>query len=433
MHSLKSRASHDEHRVQSEIANHRAELPDVSVVVPIKGSPKTVEELTSALLQQRYEGKVQIVYVGDFDDSAWSPLTAEIENGAIEIVEVQIETPRRDTNAKRSIGLSYATGKVIALTDGDFVPHPNWIASGVTRINEGHSVVGGRMVGIEDSFWSVYTDNNLIGSKTPRINGCYLITKDNFGKPGRKPPITANVFMAREVYEVVGGPPAQFTTCFEDYPWFRAIVDYGYEILMDETLVGFHFHRGGFQTMASDYFRSGYGCADYVVSIPGCRFGRKRAVQAPTALLIEAAILAGFAIQPLAVGLVGIVILSTFLGVTWHRQRTPASLLYPILTAFLGTAFSLGFMYRFLRRGWRAPVLSVLKDIRRVETARISKNTFPLRVEDVAQVNQIDDGPRNEIPTTVAPYAHRSPRLTAYTCMLDQSAYVSSQRNGDRK
>ncbi len=73
MYAAQSHISHDGCEADAEAANRHAGLPDVSIVVPIKGSPKTVQELTTALLQQRYEGNVQIVYVGDFDDSAWSP------------------------------------------------------------------------------------------------------------------------------------------------------------------------------------------------------------------------------------------------------------------------------------------------------------------------------------------------------------------------
>jgi hypothetical protein len=369
---------------RADFTNSATKLLDVSVVVPIKGSPETVRKLTTALLQQRYMGNIQIIYVGDFDDSAWTPLKSEIQNGKIEIIEVQVDTPRRDANAKRSIGLRYSKGAVIAMTDGDFVPRHDWIAHGLDRIHEGYSVVGGPMFGTDSGFWSVYTDSNPIGPKTPRINGCHVITKENFGKSGRTPPITANLFFTREVYEVVGGPPLQFTTCFEDYPWFRAMVDRGYTILMDETLVGFHFHRGGFLTMSRDYYRSGYGCADYVVTHPKCRFGLKRASQVLATVGAELATVVSLFLHPVLTTLT----LAALLGlldaitvarqITQTKQRALTCLIYPVITALLGSAFSFGFLYRFFRRGWRAPVASSVRLERRLKPDGTVGQTIPL-------------------------------------------------------
>ena len=136
--------------------------------------------------------------------------------------------------------------------------------------------------------------------------------------------------------------------------------------------------------MARDYFRSGYGCGDYVVTHPKCRFGLKRVNQVMATLISEIVTVMSVYLHPVATVLAVVAILGTLDAITIARRNTVASLSYPIITALLGTAFSSGFLYRFLRRGWRPPITSSVRLERRLKSNETVGQTAPLSVIPLA-------------------------------------------------
>ena len=75
------------------------------------------------------------------------------------------------------------------------------------------------MRSIHDTFWGRFVDENRLGAKTPRLPVPYLVTARNFGAHNRKPPITANVILTRDVYD---DQPIDrhWLYGYEDYEWF---------------------------------------------------------------------------------------------------------------------------------------------------------------------------------------------------------------------
>jgi len=85
----------------------------VSVVIPVKDSQRTIGEAVRSLLEQSYGSEnLEIILVGDPGDPTFGPLAAEIASGQVLAVEVAVDSPGRDANAKRNVGLARATGDV---------------------------------------------------------------------------------------------------------------------------------------------------------------------------------------------------------------------------------------------------------------------------------------------------------------------------------
>lgn len=315
--------------------------PSVSVIVPVKNSEGTVRELVESLLQQHYEGRVEIILVGDVGDTSWTAIEDYIDQGRVVLIEAGIQSVQRDSNAKRKIGLERASGEVLALTDSDMILPPTWVATAVGMLETGRDCVAGPMWSEDKGFWGKYMDDNALGNKTPRMQKPYTLVVKNFGV-WHKPPLGANFFMCRKVYERVGGPDSQFVWSFEDYSYFWTIVDAGFAIHCVPELAGRHHHRNTFAALRKDYRRAGRGCADYVTQFPRSPFSRKRILQISLVLLLLAGVAPFLYFVPYGpfCGASLVVLIGTVSALLCREAK---GFVYPWITLMLGLSYLRGF------------------------------------------------------------------------------------------
>src|SRR5215469_686340 len=273
MHLSRSRAPIDAAPLPVDLA------PAVSVVIPVKHSQRTIRATVDCLLAQDYPGLVEIIVVGDVGDPTWDALL-EVSDPRLAIVEHEDVPGQLEPAIKRDIGLRKARGEILALVDSDIMMDADWLTHAVALLvaQEGGVVAGG-MRAAEDTFWGRFVDRNMIAAKTPRVPSSYMVTARNFGRVGRKPPITANVIMTRDVYDHC---PVDHTWGFgyEDYEWFWRIAESGHQILYATGLTGAHHHRRTFRALCREYTVSAHGCAAFIRAYPECPLSKKRRLQA---------------------------------------------------------------------------------------------------------------------------------------------------------
>jgi GT2 family glycosyltransferase len=254
-------------------------LPVVSVVIPVKNSQHTIRSTVEALLAQDYPALAEVIVVGDVGDQTWQAL-ADITDPRLVTIEHEEVPGKREPANKRDVGLRKARGEVLALVDSDIAMDRDWLSRGVALLGEQKGgVVCGGMRAANDTFWSRFVDGNTLAAKTPRVPKSYRVTAGNFGKHGRKPPITANVLMARGVYDDC---PMDDTWGYgyEDYEWFWRAASRGHQILFAAGLDGAHHHRQSFRALAREYQVSANGCANFIRAYPQSPLARKRRLQA---------------------------------------------------------------------------------------------------------------------------------------------------------
>lgn len=122
-----------------------SDQPSVTVVVPVFGDSGDLRSTVDALLAQDYDGPYEVVLV-DNGDNAASPVLGE---GAPELpspFRVVRET-RPGSYAARNAGVRASRADVLAFTDADCVPRPDWLRNGVAslRATDGPVFVGGRI------------------------------------------------------------------------------------------------------------------------------------------------------------------------------------------------------------------------------------------------------------------------------------------------
>lgn len=319
-----------------------------AVVIPVKGRESTIRPCVVSLLEQTVL-PAEIILVGDVGDSTWSAIRDLMSLGVVTVIETEVSSMGRDANPKRSVGLSYAIEhghQMLALTDSDMVLPSHWMERGLALIEAGHKCVGGPMYGLSGGFWARYIDGNPILPKTPRMERDYLVTAANFGT--QTPPITANVFFTSQAYIDTGPFDSNYTVDYEDYPFFADMVQQGISILCTHWLAAGHHHRGGFAQLVHDYFRSGWGCADFVTFKPECRMAQARvrqtvalkAVPPVGTLTLVGLVLSSYVVFGLAIAAAG------YLGAAAYcvwRVRSLLATVFPLVTTVFAAAFVWGF------------------------------------------------------------------------------------------
>src|SRR5690606_25599137 len=98
-----------------------AGAPFVSVVIPVRDDAEGAQLCVAALGDQTYPAERYEVVLVD-DGSADSLRLSDIPSAAARVVH----QPRSGSYAARNAGIDQAAGEIIAFTDSDCLPSPDW-------------------------------------------------------------------------------------------------------------------------------------------------------------------------------------------------------------------------------------------------------------------------------------------------------------------
>jgi len=91
----------------------------ISIIVPSYNSEKTIEKNIKSLLNQKYKGKYEIIFV----DSSTDETPQIVSNFPVKLVKQKHLGPA----AARNLGVKKAKGKIIAFIDSDCIAPKNWL------------------------------------------------------------------------------------------------------------------------------------------------------------------------------------------------------------------------------------------------------------------------------------------------------------------
>ncbi|MDP5337693.1 MAG: glycosyltransferase [Nodularia sp. (in: cyanobacteria)] len=116
-------------------------LPMVSVVVPIYNGEADLPELINCLRSQTYpQDRVEYLLVdNNSSDRTLSLLKAAAENSPV--IKVLSENQIQSSYAARNTGIRAAVGEIIAFTDADCHPQPQWLHSLIQPLSEPDVVI----------------------------------------------------------------------------------------------------------------------------------------------------------------------------------------------------------------------------------------------------------------------------------------------------
>jgi len=116
--------------------------PAVSIVVPLYNDEKNIEKCLVALLNQNYEGKIEIIVVNDGSTDSSLTIVENLKSkysaDNLKIVNQKNQGPAHARNK----GVKCATSNIILFTDSDCVPLKNWVEEMVKPFENDKTVAG---------------------------------------------------------------------------------------------------------------------------------------------------------------------------------------------------------------------------------------------------------------------------------------------------
>lgn len=186
--------------------------PRVSVIIPHYEDHKNLDRCLAALGAQTYAGPFEIVVADNGSPSGEAQLAATIA-GRARIVSVS----ERGAGSARNGGVAVCRGDILAFTDSDCLPAPNWLGEGVAALQT-FDVVGGQV--------AVSTADRLHVSSVEAFEIVFAFDNKSYvEKKGFS--VTANLFTTRDVFRAVGGFRNGVP---EDLEWCQRAASAGYRI-----------------------------------------------------------------------------------------------------------------------------------------------------------------------------------------------------------
>jgi cellulose synthase/poly-beta-1,6-N-acetylglucosamine synthase-like glycosyltransferase len=329
-----------------------ADLPFVSVIVPMRNERRYIECCLRSLASQDYPRDRYEVIVVDGGSDDGSAELVEAMRGDVPNLRV-IENRGKHTARGLNIGLAFAAGDVIARLDAHAAAEPAFLRESVAALQRtAADVVGGPITTLGEG---------------PAGTAIAVAVSSPFGvgnavfRYSRREQWTDTVaFPAyrRDVFDRVG--PFAEIEAGEDDEFHYRLRDAGGRILLTPAIGATYYARRSYWELARQYF--GYGQAKVVVLSRHPRRARLRQL-VPAAFvvaLIASAIVAlfgGMLALPL-IAIAGAYASASLAGSFALARRHGWGLLprLPLAFACMHLAYGLGFLSGLLRRGLGQPV-----------------------------------------------------------------------------
>jgi glycosyltransferase involved in cell wall biosynthesis len=192
-------------------------LPLVSVLVPVWNDAGRLGQCLEALEGQTYPGDLYEVVVVDNDsEEEVGTVVARFKRARL------VRETRPGSYAARNAGLADARGQVVAFTDADCLPEPDWIEKGVARLARGgeSTIVVGRV--------EIFPRTPLRPNAVEQYEVHFALAQREFVRRYSFG-ATANLFAWRETFARVGPFLAEVKSG-GDLEWGRRAVARGYSL-----------------------------------------------------------------------------------------------------------------------------------------------------------------------------------------------------------
>lgn len=224
--------------------------PTISVIIPVYNDIEALQRCLRGVLAQDY--RPELVEVIVVDNASTDPVPDII--GVDPRVRL-LHEPRRGSYAARNTGVAAATGEVLAFTDSDCIPRPDWLRRGVAALRRDPppDAIGGAIT----IFFSHGTEPRSGPEHFEALNEFQqqkYIEEWSFAA-------TANVFVTREVFDRVG-PFNPELKSGGDTDWGNRLVAAGGRLVFAPAVVVDHPARSSWRELGRKSLRVANGIAD---------------------------------------------------------------------------------------------------------------------------------------------------------------------------
>jgi glycosyltransferase involved in cell wall biosynthesis len=238
--------SEPERKLNVPLVSNNAMPLFVSVIVPVWNDTERLGHCLTALESQTYPDHSYEVIVVDNDFPKLTRQVAQVVALYAHARFVQEREP--GSYAARNTGVAHANGDIIAFTDSDCIPTPDWIEKGVAHLaalGGSCAVVAGRI----EIFPRLATQPNAVEQYEALVSLAQkeFVAKYNFGA-------TANLFTFKEVFAQVGTFLAEVKSG-GDLEWGRRVTGKGYRLEYFDDVCVSHPARASFAQLYSKIVR----------------------------------------------------------------------------------------------------------------------------------------------------------------------------------
>jgi glycosyltransferase involved in cell wall biosynthesis len=201
-------------------------IPSVSVIIAVYNDPIRLRRCLQALERQTYRpDKYEVIVVDNGSDESIEPIVAEFRQA-----RSSSETTQPGPAVARNKGVALSTGKIVAFTDADCIPAPDWIEQGVAKLQSipNCGIVGGRIqMFFEDPDHPTMAE---LYDSIMHLNQKLYIEQFGFSA-------TANLFTYKSLFEEAGNFATNLVMS-DDKEWSQRVASLGYRLIYaDEVLV----------------------------------------------------------------------------------------------------------------------------------------------------------------------------------------------------
>ncbi len=221
----------------------------VSVIIPIFNDSERLQHCLRALESQTFpDDAYEVIVVDNASDEDVTVVVSQFPHASM-ILETQ-----RGSYAARNTGIAIAKGAILAFTDADCIPAPNWIEQGVHSLRSvaNCGLVAGR---IEFSYQDPQHPNSI------ELCDSVLYLQQDLYLKHAKFGATANVFTFKAIFDKVGLFD-QTLKSGGDYEWGQRVFAAGYQQVYSEDAYVFHPARHSFEQLYKKILRTTRGPYD---------------------------------------------------------------------------------------------------------------------------------------------------------------------------
>lgn len=225
------------------------QLPFVDVIVPHLNDRDRLAICLDHLHRQSYPAECyRITVVDNGSDSPIDDVIAAYPRAAC------AAEPERGCGSARNRGVALTTGDIIAFTDSDCRPDPDWILNAVRRLTSGEADLLGGSIKVFAADETRPTDVELY-DKVFGFEAERYIRRKNFAAG-------ANIVVWRRVFAAVG--PFRNGELPEDLEWGRRAVGMGFRLGFAPDAVIRHPARRTWSEMLRKFDRTTYHASNYM-------------------------------------------------------------------------------------------------------------------------------------------------------------------------
>jgi glycosyltransferase involved in cell wall biosynthesis len=232
--------------------NHRVTVtPYVSVVIPVYNNPAGIAVALGALALQTYPTTHFETIVVDNNSTDDTPdVVKRFQDENPDRVRLLIEDQIQSSYAARNRGIQQAQGDVLAFTDADCRPAPDWLENGLRALLEGDpAVVAGRV----DMTFREEGKPNLFEclDAMQHLDQQRYVERDGYGA-------TANLFVWRQLFVTYGLFLGELRSG-GDYELGRRLARAGEALAFCQDAVVYHPARATWAALLAKYRRTNLG------------------------------------------------------------------------------------------------------------------------------------------------------------------------------